>query len=423
MIEFIQVHAEDFGPLGSVSFHLQRCGLVLIQGENRDTAAASSNGAGKSHIFKAITWCLFGDTVEGDRHDAIIRRGAKAASVSVLWTNGNIQWAVTRRKGKATAETLKLSCDGNDVTCATVQDSQAEIIKQLGLDFQTWRSTVLYGQGDLVRFADPDTTDAERKNILKRILRLDVLDKAQKQAGVRFKSAHIKCDGLESDMRAIEAELAGMASTRAFDDNINAFEADVKKLQAKVALAPRLEAVKLQLVGKIGELDSVKKDVAQMRRDAESERINMERFKSTARTAALHAADVQRQIDLISAGSCPTCGSPSDSPHVKSRIGALRQELTRYQEEQTAAVGSVSGCAELAKAKQLRADELEKTFDHSGDWNQKLGEVETKLRDVQQAQREIDQKAKAISRWRAEQAQILARTNGRFFDDNPFFLG
>ena len=56
------------------------------------------------------------------------------------------------------------------------------------MDFHTWRNTVLYGQGDLVRFADPNTKDSERKDVLKRVLRLEVLDRGNQvrsyQAGL-----------------------------------------------------------------------------------------------------------------------------------------------------------------------------------------------------------------------------------------------
>lgn len=56
---------------------LQDVGLVLIQGSNRISGAADSNGAGKSAVIDAISYALFGQTIRGLRGDDVACRFTK----------------------------------------------------------------------------------------------------------------------------------------------------------------------------------------------------------------------------------------------------------------------------------------------------------------------------------------------------------
>ena len=78
MITFKQLTASNFGVLTKASIPLDGQGLVLIRGVNNDTTAASSNGSGKTTMFKAMSWCLFGEVVgDGRVTNEIIRQGSK----------------------------------------------------------------------------------------------------------------------------------------------------------------------------------------------------------------------------------------------------------------------------------------------------------------------------------------------------------
>ncbi|NIR17999.1 MAG: AAA family ATPase, partial [Desulfobacterales bacterium] len=76
-MKFRFLKAENFLSLGDVKLKLANRGVVLIMGENRDASGASSNGAGKSAIWDAMVWGLFGKTLRGITGDDVVNLKAK----------------------------------------------------------------------------------------------------------------------------------------------------------------------------------------------------------------------------------------------------------------------------------------------------------------------------------------------------------
>lgn len=178
MIKPERLRITNFKVIESADVLLRDRGLVGVMGVNTDTHAASSNGSGKTTLYEAISWCVFGEVaVHGRLTDQVIRNGTDAAEVVFAFSDDEKMYEVTRKRTKR-GGTLTLTVDGAPVNGRTQSDTQATIIETLGLDWPSFRNTVLYGQGDLGRFADRETTDADRKAILKRILRLERFDEA-----------------------------------------------------------------------------------------------------------------------------------------------------------------------------------------------------------------------------------------------------
>lgn len=63
-MELYSISASNFGPYEKFELPLYKQGLIWVGGINNDTDAADSNGSGKSSIFKAITWGLYGETID-----------------------------------------------------------------------------------------------------------------------------------------------------------------------------------------------------------------------------------------------------------------------------------------------------------------------------------------------------------------------
>ena len=136
-IRFGQLRASNIGPFESLELDLRDRGLILVLGDNRDTTAADNNGSGKSHLMKAVSWCLWGETPDGDKVDRLTRNGADRVEVSQEWDDGNGQWRVTRIKRRNASVQLLLERDDQDVSAPTVAGTQAKIAKLLGMDFAT----------------------------------------------------------------------------------------------------------------------------------------------------------------------------------------------------------------------------------------------------------------------------------------------
>lgn len=160
----------DFCLFEAATLPLRKQGLVWICGDNRDTAAATSNGSGKTTLSKALTWCLYGESIDGEDGDEVIREGASRAVVELDLDGG---WTIRRERAKGSPK-LQLFKDGEPAK-ESKHDIQARIIELVGLDFAAFRNTALYGQNDIHRFADRRVSDKTRKEALQRLLRAEVL--------------------------------------------------------------------------------------------------------------------------------------------------------------------------------------------------------------------------------------------------------
>lgn len=167
-------------------FDDKRVGLTLIEGFNRDEG--DSNGAGKSTPWDLVSWVLFGETVRGSKGDDVIHRPAgkdTEGQVRLSAVLGN--YTVTRFR-KSTAKDKAGMPYGNRlvytyvphdvggpdemVELGSIDATQKRLLEELGVDFELFRCTVLFAQGETFNFVDE--TDKRQKEILSKIKRLDV---------------------------------------------------------------------------------------------------------------------------------------------------------------------------------------------------------------------------------------------------------
>src|SRR5690606_35072096 len=102
MIKFISLHIENFLSVSKADLDLDGQGLVLIEGVNEDDPSAQSNGAGKSSIVDAISWCLYGETARGVSGDSVVNlKTGKGTLVSMIVMIDGKQYNIRRgRKHK-----------------------------------------------------------------------------------------------------------------------------------------------------------------------------------------------------------------------------------------------------------------------------------------------------------------------------------
>lgn len=153
-------------------------GLILVEGENRDQGG--SNGAGKSTIFEAICWGLFGTLNNGLRGDDVVRFGS-GGNVRVALTldvDGQRIFVARHRKHPKFQNQLHLEINGEDSRAATDRATQLKLLKILHLDWNTFISVALFPQG---RKGIASWTDADQKSVLDTILDLDRFRKGRER--------------------------------------------------------------------------------------------------------------------------------------------------------------------------------------------------------------------------------------------------
>jgi len=64
-MKFLNLRAKNFMSFEELDFIFPQSGLYFVGGEIQDGGMSNSNGAGKSALFEALCYGLFGKTIRG----------------------------------------------------------------------------------------------------------------------------------------------------------------------------------------------------------------------------------------------------------------------------------------------------------------------------------------------------------------------
>jgi len=339
-MNLLEVSVKDFGCYAEFTLPLAGQGLVYVVGHNDDSEAAISNGSGKSTLFKAVTWCLYGETVDGLQFDEVIRHGAKKAEVRVKLDNG---FTVERTRSKGKPGLRLLGVDGTPADM-TPDKVQTKVIEWLGLDLQAFRNTVLYGQGDAVRFADPRTKDSERKAMLSRILRTEIFEHCHKEALAKRVEYRADRDAMTVEVAKLEAALQ--------EHDVDGLEGKAKGWQREVELAcnehreqaaryiaegreweeradflPEAER-KLEKYGKaLEKATSAPDPVVKLTRELDGVRGELVDIQGKRAKLQASRTILKEQLEGLAGERCPACNSPLKSGEAGKHISELKAKV------------------------------------------------------------------------------------------------
>ena len=205
-MDILNVGIRNFLIIGQADINLNSRGLCRIAGENSDDTTSSSNGAGKSSIFEAIYWCLFGETLRNIKSsDGIVNQKVKKdCSVTLELQEGDVLYRVERyRKHTQHKNNLYLYINDVDSRGKDNRETQKHIESIIGMDKLAFANSVVFGQGhskNLKRFSE--MTDSEKKETLEKILNLEVF--AQSYDFVKDNLRTLEAARHEAERRAQE---------------------------------------------------------------------------------------------------------------------------------------------------------------------------------------------------------------------------
>lgn len=374
MTDIIEVNGYDFGTLGAFKVPLFKRGLVQITGENLDTSAADGNGSGKSTLLRALAWCLYEKTPDGQRADDVVRDGMESCFVETVLRLADKHMVFVRRsriKGKRKAGVYDVS--GKPIVEGAGVDEW--IVNALGLDFTAFTSTVLYTPGGR-RFGDPEATDAERKTLLHRVLNTGPLEacaaaarKRARQLGEKAAEAraHVEAatkEGERAAKEAVDAEAKNETHAAECEARAVALEKMATQRDAEAAAAEgAARKLEEQLAKLRGAVDAAVNErasavdariAAQADYDASKEVCND--FERKAAAVEVERKRAQDEADKYATGKCPMCDAPVDP----SDRSAAAKRLTKEAKAARAAWDRAAKDGELVTSRLREAKDAER---------------------------------------------------------------
>ena len=171
------------------------------------------NGAGKSSLLDAITWALWG-RARARRDEDLITLGADEMRVELDFEHeGDLYRVVRQRDRKRRQSKLSLFIRDDEVTggfneisAATIRETQARINALLRLDYETFVHSAFLQQGKADAFTVK--TPAQRKQILADILGLDAWSVYEERAKAELRQIDTSLGNIDGRLSQIEEELA-----------------------------------------------------------------------------------------------------------------------------------------------------------------------------------------------------------------------
>ncbi|MCE2469619.1 MAG: SMC family ATPase [Dehalococcoidia bacterium] len=188
----------------------------------RVACLCGANGHGKSALLDAITWALWG-RARGHRLEQLIHQGEREMAVELEFEieAGGPRYRVARRYSRtrsAAQSSLELTVASSGgwqpITANAVTATEAEIERRLNMDYETFVNSayLVQGRADLFAMATP----GKRKDVLSRVLGLDVYDRLSDRARQKSRALQGRVDAQDVELERIDQVAAALpeAQTR-----------------------------------------------------------------------------------------------------------------------------------------------------------------------------------------------------------------
>ena len=265
-------YGEDVPPLDFEGIHV--------------ACLCGQNGHGKSALLDAITWALWGKA-RGRTQEELIRYGYSDMMVELEFMARDTHYRAARRhsvSGRARrrqgATDLQLQIYSGEgfhpITANSVRETQAKIEQITGMDYDTFINSAFLLQGRADEFTNK--TAGERKEVLAKILGLDLYDRLQDKAKGLADEKRVAASIIESDLERMRIEVSGADG---YQNELDTVKQDIDQVngrletgrQAMDALKLRTDDLRRKLddLSEIGRrIPAIEGDMANLRKDTDS---------------------------------------------------------------------------------------------------------------------------------------------------------
>lgn len=338
-----RLQLQNYKQYASLSLDFRE-GLVGIIGKN---------GAGKSTIFEAILYCLFG---RDESNKNLVRSSFADPKVTVEltleFTIGESLYRVQREfRGKALAVGAELF-KNDQLVAKGVSAVNDELVNVLHVERDAFKRSVFSGQKELSELSD--TSGEARKRMVRKMLGLDTLDEVQTK--------------VNSDIRDLNSRMAGQSQ------NLLGAEA-IGVLQTEIAEGEKLlKQNKLAFEKETKNLRAVEEKYRAEKHKFDEEEQRLRRFN--ALTGEL--GQLQERLSGLRLQQENLAKKSQDLQQQKEKLDGERGEFSRFLEEKKRLDG-----LETARQRHInrsaRLDKIAETRDSLRDIQAKIGDYAKQL--------------------------------------------
>lgn len=241
-----QIEIENILSIEKVKLDIDDHGLTLMEGWNYDSGR--SNGAGKSSIFNALSFGLFGKLPRKVTASEILRRGAKHGSVVVVVECGGETWTVTRNRPSG------VNFYRGSVRVDITQEEWENILR---LNYDQFLMSMYCSQhtGAITTPRFLLTPDTDKKRFLLQLLGLNVFSDAKKNTDLKIRDLEGNLAEFKSKRDVVESKIdihsENLIDTNVYDHHIALALADIQEMNEETATLRSVERPDLSSFSKL----------------------------------------------------------------------------------------------------------------------------------------------------------------------------
>ncbi len=267
------------------------------------TGIIGRNGSGKSTIFDAITFALYGD-VRGEKETI---RNAKAGEkepviVTLVFEIEGKEYKVVREmRGKSLTAKAHLY-DGDDRLIAeSAKGVTSEVIKLIGMNKEAFMHTVFASQKELTALSG--LKNEERKKIIRKLLGLEKIDKIETDIKMKLRVLKNEIEAVsgvllsEEDVKQFEEEKA--RQTKVLESLQKEVDEIEKKFKVKSSELEAQDKVLKTLQKRKDEFTKLGSELALLKKGLENQKANLLKGQSRLKELQQKAMQYEKEKPLI----------------------------------------------------------------------------------------------------------------------------
>lgn len=289
------------------------------------------HNSGKSSLWDAVVWCLYGKTLRGLTHDAVINKSAgKDCMVTVNLDKNGTHFAVRRFRGHSDHKNqVWVGDDSGWREQATTVRTQEVIEMILGLDYSRFVSMFAFSQSIVRQFAS--SSDTERKALLERTIpMIGRCKEAVKQVREDIKQKELICHEAKLNYDHNKEKISELKQKYTENEKALATERKSKKDQ--------IRKIEKKLSGLKKELKTHKAELSKCTKKREEYESSLEKLEKREGRLEKQKSGLDREIAVLEKqhsqycyleqnGQCEVCGTEVDTDKIASKKKVLNAKI------------------------------------------------------------------------------------------------
>jgi len=306
---------ENFLSFKKAILRFNRSEPTLVIGVNKTTSTASSNGSGKTALFEALPYGLFGYTASGRHGDNAVHNFERDCLVRITGTSNGKSFVIERyRKHYKHKNNLYFKVDGVSIEGNSVKNTQKMLEQYLSIDYNLILQTCYFSPSSIRTFCG--MTDSDQKGIFQALLNLDRWEEASSLIKGKITLLESNVTTIKADVKTLEA---------------------MKKKDLQQLAEQRMELTTIQIVVSPKEITDIEQDLekiqqAKIKLKELSKKVNncQQKLADTIADEKVLTREIQKKTEL--GETCEVCDQYVDKASIQHRIDSLESDLANLRE-------------------------------------------------------------------------------------------